>query len=56
MRRSHPPEFRRRVLDLVESGRKVAEVAKLLGISDADHLWLAPPIARPTAKTRSVAY
>lgn len=29
-----PPEFRRKVLDLVESGRKVAEVAQLLGISD----------------------
>ncbi|MFD0503315.1 transposase [Streptomyces chiangmaiensis] len=28
------PEFRRHVLDLVESGRKTAEVAKLLGISE----------------------
>ena len=26
-RRGYPPEFRRRVLDLVEAGRKVAEVA-----------------------------
>lgn len=34
MPRSYPPEFRRKVLDLVESGRKIAEVAKLLGISD----------------------
>ncbi|MBB0242530.1 transposase [Streptomyces alkaliphilus] len=34
MPRSYPPEFRRKVLDLVESGRKVAEVAQLLGISD----------------------
>jgi transposase len=33
MPRSHPPEFRRKVLDLVASGRKVAEVARLLGIS-----------------------
>lgn len=32
--RSYPPEFRRKVLDLVESGRRVAEVAQLLGISD----------------------
>ena len=34
MPRSYPPEFRRKVLDLVASGRKVAEVARLLGISD----------------------
>jgi transposase-like protein len=33
-RRGYPPEFRRRVLDLVEAGRKVAEVAEDLGISD----------------------
>ena len=30
----YPPEFRRRVLDLVEAGRKVAEIAQDLGISD----------------------
>nr|WP_217131821.1 transposase [Streptomyces sp. AC558_RSS880] len=34
MPRSYPPEFRRRVLDLVASGRKVAEAAQLLGVSD----------------------
>lgn len=33
-RRGYPPEFRRRVLDLVESGRRVAEVAADLGITD----------------------
>jgi transposase-like protein len=33
-RRGYPPEFRRRVLDLVEAGRKVAEIAADLGISD----------------------
>jgi transposase-like protein len=33
-RRSYPAEFRRRVLDLVESGRKIADVAADLGISD----------------------
>lgn len=32
-RRGYPPEFRRRVLDLVEAGRPVAEVARDLGIS-----------------------
>ncbi len=34
MPRSYPPEFRRKVLDLVASGRKVAEGARLLGISE----------------------
>jgi transposase len=33
-RRGYPAEFRRKVLDLVEFGRPVAEVAKALGISD----------------------
>lgn len=33
-RRGYPPEFRRKVLDLVESGRPVAEVAEDLGIND----------------------
>ena len=32
-RRGYPPEFRRRVLDLVEAGRPIAEVAQALGIS-----------------------
>ncbi|MEV8547746.1 transposase [Streptomyces sp. NPDC051572] len=40
MPRSYPPEFRRKVLDLVASGRKVAEVAHLLGISDQTiYVW-----------------
>lgn len=30
----YPPEFRRKVLDLVEAGRSVAEVARDLGISE----------------------
>src|ERR1700722_11532088 len=39
-RRGYPPEFRRRVLDLIESGRKVADVARDLGISDQTiYLW-----------------
>ena len=33
-RRGYPAEFRRKVLDLVESGRPVADVAKALGVSD----------------------
>jgi transposase-like protein len=33
-RRGYPPEFRRRVLELIEGGRKVAEFAHHLGISD----------------------
>jgi transposase len=40
MPRSYPPEFRRKVLDLIASGRKVAEVAQLLGISDQTiYVW-----------------
>jgi len=33
-RRGYPPEFRRQVLDLVEAGRRVAEVAADLQISE----------------------
>ena len=33
-RRGYPGEFRRRVLELVETGRRVAEVATDLGISE----------------------
>jgi transposase len=40
MPRSYPPEFRRKVLDLVASGRKIAEVAQLLGICDQTiYVW-----------------
>jgi transposase-like protein len=47
-RRGYPPEFRRKVLDLVEAGRPIAEVAKALG----------SPTSRSTpgaAKTASTA-
>jgi transposase len=30
----YPPEFRRRVLELIKTGRSVAEVATALGVSD----------------------
>src|SRR3954452_6313579 len=33
-RRATPPEFRRKVIDLVEAGRPVAQVAADLGISE----------------------
>ena len=33
-RKGYPPEFRRRVVELVEGGRKVAEVAAGLGVSE----------------------
>jgi transposase-like protein len=33
-RRGYPAEFRRRVLDLVEAGRRVADVAEDLGITE----------------------
>ena len=32
-RRGYPPEFRRRVVDLVEGGRKVSEIASEVGVS-----------------------
>jgi transposase-like protein len=39
-RRGYPPEFRRRVLDLVASGRSVADVARDLGISgESIYTW-----------------
>ncbi|HVK23902.1 MAG TPA: transposase [Actinokineospora sp.] len=34
MPRSYPPEFRRKVLDLLKAGRTVAQVAHDLQISD----------------------
>ena len=33
-RRGYPPEFRRKVVDLVEAGRSVADVARDLGIGE----------------------
>jgi len=33
-RRGYPGEFRQRVLDLVEAGRRVGDIAGELGISD----------------------
>jgi len=39
-RNGYPVEFRQRVVDLVESGRRVAEVAAELGISEQSiHTW-----------------
>jgi hypothetical protein len=34
-RRGYPPEFRRKVLDLIEAGRKVADVARDLPLCQA---------------------
>ena len=34
MPRSYAPEFRKKVLDLIETGRPVKQVAEMLGISD----------------------
>jgi hypothetical protein len=33
-RRGYPPEFRKRVLDLLDAGRKVVDLARDLGISN----------------------
>jgi transposase len=35
MRRSYPPEYRRRVIDLIESGMSVAEVSDGLEVTTA---------------------
>ena len=43
MPKRYPPEFRRKVLDLVAEGRRVSEVARDLGIPDQTILRLAPP-------------
>ena len=40
--RGYPAEFRRRVVELIESGRTVAEVAADLGISDQTIYTWAP--------------
>jgi len=39
-RRGYPPEFRRRVLDLLAAGRRVIDLARDLGISSQTiYLW-----------------
>jgi putative transposase len=48
-RRGYPPEFRRKVLDLVEAGRPIAEVAKALGNERPIDLFLAVKTASTKA-------
>jgi transposase-like protein len=39
-RRGYPAEFRRRVVDLIEGGRKVSQVATELGVSEQTiYVW-----------------
>jgi len=39
-RRGYPPEFRRRVVDLLEAGRKISEIALELGVSQQTiYVW-----------------
>ena len=41
-RRGYPPEFRRRVLDLLASGRRATDLARDLGVSSQTiYLWRA---------------
>ena len=40
MPKSYPPEFRRKVLDLLDAGRKVVEVAVALGVCEQTvYVW-----------------
>ena len=44
-----PPEFRQRVVDLVEAGRRVSEAAAELGVSEQTiYVWRRQP--RPDAR------
>jgi transposase-like protein len=53
-RRGYPPEFRRKVLDLIEAGRMVADVARDLGISDQTiYTWAATGPDRPRPRAGS---
>ena len=39
-RRGYPPEFRRRVLDLLAAGRRVTDLARDLGVSNQTiYIW-----------------
>lgn len=39
-RRGYPPEFRRRVLDLLAAGRRISDLARDLGVSDQTiYIW-----------------
>jgi transposase len=65
-RRGYPPEFRREVLDLVEAGRPIAEVAQALGISaQSIYTWcrqdridkgLAPGLSSPEREELAAAH
>jgi transposase-like protein len=52
--RRYPVAFRRKVLDLIEAGKSVAEIADQLGVSDQTIYTPVPPPHRassPTAAT-----
>jgi hypothetical protein len=54
-RKGYPPEFRRRALELLRSGRSVAELARLLEVSDASlYIWRRPGPDRPRRGRRGV--
>jgi hypothetical protein len=48
MPRRYPPEFRRKVLDLVAAGRSVAEVAADLGVAFDFGTCGLEPFSEPT--------
>jgi transposase-like protein len=56
MPRSYPPEFRRKVLDLVEAGRPINQVAELLGVSDQTiYNWRRRHLIAPARRRASPA-
>jgi orotate phosphoribosyltransferase-like protein len=42
-RQGHNPVLRRRVIDLLESGKSVREVAEELGVSGQSSFWIGSP-------------
>ena len=55
----YPPEFRRKVLDLIAAGRPVASIASDLGVSDqtisthgASRSWLTPASRRASQRLK----
>jgi transposase-like protein len=52
-RRGYPPEFRRRVLDLLASGRRVTDLARDLRVSSQTiYIWRTQDLDRSRPRPR----